>query len=317
MFKAIVYPSAKDYWLKNRGPENLQTVTASRMKNADTPNELLSAFADESHLAKELHLMVPDYSSRSLLDKTCAGHVMPKKLPMGAFVEVAPSVFVASPELCYVQAAAKMNLPELVVFANHLCGTFFVDETKKLGLSNRKPLTSVSKIKKFLKAANGLAGVKLARVAINYVLDGSNSPKESQIAALTMIPFFRGGYGLPAPNLNYNIKLSASGEEILERAECCCDMVWPEQRVVVEYDSDLVHLNRRQFSYDKKRVNALQLSGYTVISVTKEDLQSYRKIQLLFANIRKALRLRSMNSTLEKYRLIRQRTIPQVLAAKI
>ena len=124
-----------------------------------------------------------------------------------------------------------------------------------------------------------------------------------------MISFQYGGFALPKPQLNYDVTLSADGQELLGRASCCCDMVWPEAKVIVEYDGMKAHMEEEQFHYDKRRTTALVLSGYKVINVTKDHLKNTKTIEELFLLIRKTLKLRTRKERFDKYKDKRRETI--------
>jgi hypothetical protein len=50
------------------------------------------------------------------------------------------------------------------------------------------------------------------------------------------------------------------------------DLLWREQRVIVEYDSDEWHASRVRRAYDTTRQNRLTTDGYVVLPVTSEQL---------------------------------------------
>jgi len=62
---------------------------------------------------------------------------------------------------------------------------------------------------------------------------------------------------LPRPLVNH--QLPGIGE---------CDVVWPEQRLIVELDGYETHGTRRQFENDRARDRALQVAGWRVIRIT-------------------------------------------------
>ena len=202
--------------------------------------------------------------------------------------------------MSFLQAATQMSFHELVNLANNLCAIYVLDETEEYGQRRREPITSVADIMEYLTKVNDIAGIRTARRAIRYARDRSNSPMESQIATLGALPLHYGGYGLPPPRLNMDVQLSSEGKEFLGRSFCSCDMVWPEQKVVLEYDSNLAHSTRRQFTIDKNRSTALALSGYRVISVTAEKVANFRAVETLFTGIRTVLGLRTYPDRMQK-----------------
>ena len=313
MFASITYPTAKDFWLKNDIARPLVSVSSRQIKRADTDGTQILEFSMKHHLTTPLHIMVPDASSRYRFGENFCEHVMPKRILKTGFIELDESIYIVSPELCYLLAAKDMNIPELVVFATNLCGIYVLDSKEELGQRSRVPITNVAIIKKFLDKVERVPGLNRARMAIQYALDRSNSPMESRIDVLYSLPFYHGGYAVLPPKLNDNVMLCAAGKEIMGRDYCCCDMVWAEQKVVVEYDSNLVHLNKKQFNYDKRKATALQLSGYTVINVTKENLRNFEAIEESGRLLRRVLGMRPMNDRLKKYRDKRQKMIPYIL----
>ena len=315
MFSPITYPTAKEFWLKNDINDSLTPITSRQINHADTTESQLLDFSSRHHLKLPVHIMVPDASSRHSFGSAIHAHIIPKGIAKMSFIEDEDSIFIVCPELCFLLAAKELTIPELAVFATNLCAMYKINPSEALGQAPRIPITNIEKMKQYLEMSRNVAGIKNARMAIQYALDNSNSPMESRVAILFILPFYHGGYALLRPVLNYNVTLSADGKKTLGRDFCCCDMVWPEQKVVVEYDSNLVHLNKAQFNYDKRKAAALQLSGYTVINVTHENLKNFRAIEALGYLMRKVLHMWPMTDRLEKYRDKRQRTIPFILKA--
>ncbi len=78
------------------------------------------------------------------------------------------------------------------------------------------------------------------------------------------------------------------------------DMVWYEEKVIVEYDSNTTHLNSSQAAYDKKRAAAFMQVGYTVITLTPEDLKSLASLDKAFSVIRSSLGLKNVDHELTR-----------------
>ncbi len=70
--------------------------------------------------------------------------------------------------------------------------------------------------------------------------------------------------GVPTPQCNADIVVNG---EWLARA----DLVWAEQRLIVEYDG-AVHGSERQRRLDAQRRNLLLLAGWRVLTFTARDL---------------------------------------------
>lgn len=78
-------------------------------------------------------------------------------------------------------------------------------------------------------------------------------------------------------------------------------MVWFEEKVIVEYDSNISHLEAGQAAYDKRRIAAFQQSGFKVINITYNDIQTLSDLDRFFALVRKELNQRKSSTQLKKY----------------
>jgi very-short-patch-repair endonuclease len=84
---------------------------------------------------------------------------------------------------------------------------------------------------------------------------------------------------LPQPETNVRLK----GHEV--------DLLWREQRLVVEVDGYAFHSVRRSFEHDRRRDADLITSGYTVMRVTWRQIE--REPEATAATLATALSLRS------------------------
>ncbi|MGY1794996.1 endonuclease domain-containing protein [Geodermatophilus sp. SYSU D00525] len=85
----------------------------------------------------------------------------------------------------------------------------------------------------------------------------AESPQETRLR----LPVVDGG--LPAPVAQYVVRHEGS---FVARV----DLAWPVLRVAVEYDGAW-HAEPGQFARDRRRLNALQAAGWTVVFVTAAD----------------------------------------------
>ena len=69
-----------------------------------------------------------------------------------------------------------------------------------------------------------------------------------------------GAAGLPSPLCNKRIRANGRHLEV--------DFLWPRQRLVLEADGRAYHSQAASFEHDRRRDQALHLSGYRVIRVT-------------------------------------------------
>ena len=199
--------------------------------------------------------------------------------PRDAFVAAGEHSFVASPEWCFLQMAQRLDFAELVLLGMELCGLYCLDPESEQGVGQRSaPLTNCKRIAAFLAENEGARGRRAAQTALKYVVDRAASPMESAVVMLLFLPFMRGGYGLPRPNLNWQINLDQNGRHLLGGARCYGDICWPDFKLDVEYLGELPHGGAADMRADRRRTLAIEQSGFEVIEITKDqvtDLQAF------------------------------------------
>ena len=87
-------------------------------------------------------------------------HVHEQVFPRGSFVRLSEGVYVASPELCFVQMASTLTLPKLLLLGCEFCGSF---TTHGGGYAQRPPLSNTGRMKAYVSRADAIHGVKKAR----------------------------------------------------------------------------------------------------------------------------------------------------------
>lgn len=315
----ITYPSAIQFWLYEEGvpysvrsTSYMEPVSNDVLQDESFKRKDMCEMLAQLNFEAPLHVVVPDGFRRNS-DDQFAIHRIPAYLPPNSFIRIADFLYIARPELCFLQAANELPLHEAVMLANDLCAMYVIDPYEPFGMRSREIITTTESIASYLEKAGGLRGINKAKRAIAYSLNRSNSPKETELAVIAMLPLSCGGYGLLKPELNMFVPMSADGAEHLGSQSCCCDMVWMEKKIVLEYDSTLTHLSVQQHFKDKRRFTALGFSGFQTISVTAENVKSFGAIEDLFLRIRHALGMRTdmrqWQATLEKRREVVQSVI--------
>ncbi len=306
----ITYPSSLYFWRHTDGrSESFRLV---RIKEAPPVSNVSVLESDIEEIKSMLNLTgsvsllgtkkVPIsaqnknyyYVRKTFLPPNSIFLVRQQSLPM--------NIYIASPEYSFLKAADDFSFEKLVELAYNLSAIYYTNLNAEFGQLSRKPITSVEKLSEYLASAKASHGIKNATRAIQYALNNSNSPMESKLDVLSVFPFAVGGYGLPTPEPNGEVKLSSVGTKILGRDTCRGDIVWREKRVILEYDSNMTHLSPEQHAYDKRRQNALTASGYKVITATADDIRNLNSLDALFKNVRKALGLKACLSKYDKYR---------------
>ena len=144
-------------------------------------------------------------------------------------------------------------------------------------------------------------------------MDRSNFPRESLLAVISMLSFSLGGYRLLPPSLNFSAYLSADIAKITGLESCNCDLVWPEQKLIVEYNSNLTHLDSDQHYKDTNRANVLMSSGYKLITITNNTFSTLNLLDNTFAMIRKDLGMKKCAKELIHYRKKRYSVVQELI----
>ncbi len=209
--------------------------------------------------------------------------------PEGYYLQLSRGVFVASPELTFVQMGTMLSLQELVLLGYDLCGTYVRDAFDATGLNVRTPVTTPAKLLAAAKQLHGQRGGKAAQCAAHYVLANSASPMESLAAARLTLPQMYGWSGLPRAECNYVIGIPSNLRHLTSKQFLKADLCWPKQRVVLEYQSDLWHTGAARIAHDARRRNVLQALGFSVIEATRKQVVASHELDILADEIGKAL----------------------------
>lgn len=191
--------------------------------------------------------------------------------PRGSFVKVAPGVLVSSPELLFLQMAKILAFGELVALGFELCGCYPLSNEPSSSLV-RSPLTTPSRLSAFVARARNHDGVQLARRAVRHVMAKSASPMETELAALAFISSREGGLGLQRGRLNEPVDFPESVRRACGCHWAVCDILWPEERLILEYDGKRFHGTDDRIGREARRRDALLLAGYDLVTVTGSQL---------------------------------------------
>ena len=307
----IVYPSALQFWF-NTNYASEQYLPKDGHFSVLPHDYQLTVFPRTTEILSQMYCLsypirlLAANENRRIHQKEIACSIRSKHVPDDCFVQVDIlrndiPIYVACPEYCFLQASSELPLHKLIQLGYQLCARYTPDDRSQYKQRRRLPITSTAKILAFLDRCKGSHGVKKARQAIRYVLDNSNSPMETLFTMAAILPCHMGGFGLKKPELNADVLLSAKAQALLKTDTLCCDLVWRKEKVIVEYDSILVHLEAEQFKYDKKRASALNMSGYKVFHITSDFLDNFTAYQKTFDSIRCALKIKKDSRCLDKY----------------
>jgi hypothetical protein len=235
-----------------------------------------------------LHLLVSKNAYRGKCPNV-NNHVLAYELPKYSFRMISEDVLVVSPELALLQVGAQKSIPEIVKLACELNSSFSINHSFVCGINNlssdndadgltnaiisKEPVSNFNKMGEFVSSVANVGGVKKFRRAIKYVPNGSAaSPMEISLALLLSLPSGYGGFGLPKPEFNGDVLFGNEAASVYGHSKCVCDLLWANEKVDVEYNSDAMHANPTQMLRDSERALALECDGYRVVSVTKQQL---------------------------------------------
>lgn len=293
------YDTAWWYWSNAKNaPKMLATAERSDRLTDCAVNQraVLDAVGGSAVLAnRHLSVLVDKKSITST--KRVAFHHSPTLFPDGSFIQLAPSICIASPELSFLQCAANKSLVNTMEYGFQLCGTFIPDTASKHGVASRPSLTSADKLSAFLDKCNGMRGVSAARKAVAYVVNGSASPRETAVSLLLTLPLRMGGYALPSFTVNHELAVPKELQGLTRRRTLRADFFWKNffwknACVAAEYDSDIAHLGSEELCNDATKRIALHRMGYTTFAFTRVQVDSLILMDESVAALRRELGIR-------------------------
>lgn len=154
-----------------------------------------------------------------------------------------------------------------------------------------KPLISPEAFAEYLVKMGSSRGIERARAVAAAAFAGAASPMETALALLLTLPTHMGGFGLPRPNLNWEIDVNPEQRPVVSQAHITPDLCWPNDRVAVEYYGWEEHFcaGPNKVAGDMTRINSLSALGWTGFQVTFNNVKTLAGISLLARQIAHAL----------------------------
>ena len=196
-------------------------------------------------------------------------------MPGGLLLELAPGVYAAGPELCFVQMARSSSLVGAVALGCELCGRYAHFSEMISGYYERPPLTSAKRIGEAVDELSGLYGLSRAREALRWVCDGARSPMETVLTAELFLPGRHQGLAFARPELNYEVPLDDAAAAVTGTRSCAIDIAWPGVRRGAEYDSLTFHLDPER---DLRRKEALEHMGWTINTIKLDQMADHAEL---------------------------------------
>lgn len=313
-------------WLM-RNPNPLVTQKRARYR-ADAPDVIPSPTrCRELALELDPERVFLDFLSSSRRgrnnDEHFAVHVQTEPLPPKSFIRIGAigrtAIYVASPELVFMQLAQRRPLEEAVYFGFALCSLYRIDPTALGGLRQRdehlpsnskcviadNPLTTVKRIENFLDTAKGNLGCKKARSALKFVRDGSRSPMESALAITLGLPRIHGGFGLSVGQMNHAVRIFNGTDWAGERRYVTrypdisiahTDSSGRKNTVGIDYDGHAFHSTASALARDARRRNEIApIRGFTHLSINAQEATDFIAFCRFADQARRALGIRSLD----------------------
>ena len=189
--------------------------------------------------------------------------------PRQSFIEVAPHLFVCSPELVFFQLAPLLPLGGRLALGYELCGCYPLSAPSSDALV-RRPLSTPQRLHATATRISA-KGATAARAAARQILAKAGSIMETELAILAFTATRDGGFGLAPARLNEPVALSARARSNTGLSRVVCDFYWPEAKVALEYDGRAAHRSPHQQDHDSRKRHGLQVDGVDVTTVTSSQ----------------------------------------------
>lgn len=293
MEAVICSASALEYWRKRSDAlgsfSTMPAAVPARRScvKVDLPSSELISYLNTLGYSSEgqVDLLLGSHDERRKL-KGVRYRSISHELPSRSFVRDRGQVYVVTPELLFVMAAARLSFPRLLELGHELCGTYRV--TKPQVTYGVQPLTSVSALRLYVQKVEWVQGKSAALKACQWIANGSASPAETALSVAFRLPYRYGGYGLGTPLLNQEIPLNETAIRLLGgQQQIKPDFLWTKRKHPAEYDSSLYHSEREQIEVDERRRNAYAAMGLSVTVIRPRHLCNRQLLDQIAIVIRK------------------------------
>ncbi|MDO4183284.1 MAG: DUF559 domain-containing protein [Coriobacteriia bacterium] len=192
-------------------------------------------------------------------------HILPSQALRDQFYKAAKGLYIASPQLALLQIAGLVSPLSLVLLMSQATSRFAMRPESTQGFVDRNPLCGLDDLINLEGSSANVRGAKAYRRALSRVQEGCRSPAELKFALRLTLPKTEfNGFGFPKPLINARIDLSSTKNSLYGKREV--DFLWPEAKLVVQYDSEDYHAH--SLDSDARRDNEVIEAGYQVIRAT-------------------------------------------------
>lgn len=230
-------------------------------------------------------------------------HVQEGFLSKGSVQKITENINVVCPELLLIQMSEILPFLHLCLIAYEFCGTYSIDPSTKEFVNKLKPITSRSKVtnyvNRFAKKNKYSHGVRAVKELCKILEDGSASPMESRLYLKLCGSRKLGLYGCKNLKFNQRIEISKEAQKISGQKIIVADIVAPNEKVAIEYNSAKHHEDIVQGQKDQRRRDALVHDGWKVHSFSPAQVFDSETFHIIAIQILKDIdqnyRIRTKN----------------------
>lgn len=284
------YETAKWYWEHAfNAAQTLRTCSYASSLNGCVTTTTDVYEVVEGTLFEKMPLHVMTKQTHSNNSQNIFFHEHGSSFPKYSFVQLAPNIFIASPQLSFIQICCSHSFGQAFLYGCNLCGVYALSDANGYGVEKRTRIISVRRLQSFADENKGIYGLVEARKISKYLVNDSASPRETAAFGALTLPLMYGGMGLSGASLNSRIDIPKRYEWPGKRKFYVADIFWPEAKVAIEYDSDVAHAHRYGIYRDSEKRNTLISMGYTPLCITSVQLDNPSDFALVADVVRRSL----------------------------
>ncbi len=213
-------------------------------------------------------------------------HTCTISIPGTSLCYVADGILVATPPLAFIQECMRRDFIDRLRLGWEICGSY---QSGLCGLPKKyeiSPLVSSDELRSYASRNSGIKGSRKSLQSLQYVADESASPRETQLGLTLGLPTRYGGGGLGRARMNFEVVTTPAARVICGKSTLRLDLSWPGRKYDIEYQSEENHGDGMRVS-DSRRENALKSMGYSVLSITRDEFNSFATTMAFTETLRK------------------------------
>ena len=280
-----VYQTAESIAIYATDPIPMDKIRASAPTTSDL--EAARAWLKRKNVDSETIHVLTFSNNAQRHRKGCVCHLTRYVFDAESYLELEPNVYIVDIKLCALQAAADLDLSELVEYYFEICGSYALETSDETQYRERPALTTVDELRAFFSQASGYRGSNKALKALSYVRGGCRSPLETAFVMMLTMPKPMGGLGIHSVQTDYRVPVTKRYAALTRRTVFYLDAYLENSMTDIEYNG-FYHDEPEQQAIDEERRNTLRNMGYVVITVSRH---SFFK-QSAFRRVMEAIRIR-------------------------